>query len=365
MELMIIRPEDREITDRERFRQICDFVQQNLSANDHAEIIETVGDFTEQLEGGCLQHRTILFEICLGRSGINMELCSMLRQIRLHPGCLRHSIAGLIVDGQQETFTKDTARLLAVVVNDAGCWLIGRPLAEGTGSLLNYRATAQKRGCSLMEAYQYSASDLAERLLHFKKPVSLAPEILCLHSSNYTTSNTLRLWDMVKRRLDSRIYVRELSLRDGAVRDCAGCSFSTCMYYSEKSSCYYGGTIVEDVYPALSHCNALMLLCPNYNDALGANLTAAINRLTALYRRKPFSDKLLFALIVSGYSGGDILEQQIIDALNMNKSFLLPGNFALLETAGSPHAIDRVGDIDEQAAQFAQHIQNCLMKEAY
>ena len=39
----------------------------------------------------------------------------------------------------------------------------------------------------------------------------------------------------------------------------------------------------EEVYPAVREADALVLLCPNYNDALSANLTAFINRLTALF----------------------------------------------------------------------------------
>ena len=47
------------------------------------------------------------------------------------------------------------------------------------------------------------------------------------------------------------------------------------------------------------------MLCANYNDALAANLTAFVNRLTALFRQNRFYEKRLFALIVSGYSCGD------------------------------------------------------------
>ena len=54
------------------------------------------------------------------------------------------------------------------------------------------------------------------------------------------------------------------------------------------------------------------MLCPNYNDALSANLTAFVNRLTALFRQTRFYDKALFAIVVSGYSGGDILARQLI-----------------------------------------------------
>lgn len=65
--------------------------------------------------------------------------------------------------------------------------------------------------------------------------------------------------------------------------------------------------MVEDVYPAVREADAIVMLCPNYNDALSANLTAFINRLTSLFRTTRFYDKALFAVVVSGYSGSDIV----------------------------------------------------------
>ena len=97
-----------------------------------------------------------------------------------------------------------------------------------------------------------------------------------------------------------------------------------CLHYGEKESCFYGGVMVENVYPSVRAADAILMVCPNYNDALSANLTAFINRLTALYRKRQFYDKALFAIIVSGYSGCDIVARQLIAALNMNKSFYLP-----------------------------------------
>ena len=92
----------------------------------------------------------------------------------------------------------------------------------------------------------------------------------------------------------------------------------------------------EEVYPAVRSADALLLLCPNYNDALSANLTACINRLTALFRQTRFYHKAVFALVVSGYSGCDTVARQVISALNMNKSFYLPPRFALMATANDP-----------------------------
>ena len=93
-----------------------------------------------------------------------------------------------------------------------------------------------------------------------------------------------------------------------------------------------------------------------YNDALNANLTAFINRLTSIFRVHDFSRKRMYALVVSGYSGGDIVSEQIIGALNFNKGFILPGRFVMNETANDPMSILEISDIDRQAEVFADNI---------
>ena len=116
------------------------------------------------------------------------------------------------------------------------------------------------------------------------------------------------------------------------------------------------GPMVEEVYPAVRRCDALVMLCANYNDALSANLTACVNRLTALFRQTRFYDKRLFGLVVSGYSGGDLLARQLISALNMNKSFFLPPHFCLLETANERGSLLRLPGIRNTAAAFAREM---------
>ncbi len=111
--------------------------------------------------------------------------------------------------------------------------------------------------------------------------------------------------------------------------------------------------MVQEVYPALRDADALVMLCPNYNDALSANLTACINRLTALYRTTPFSGKALFGIVVSGYSGGDLVAGQLIGALCMNKGFWLPPRACLLETANDAGTALSLPGIRERLAQFA------------
>ena len=324
--------------------------------------IETAEEMTKYLsEKKQLQDRKILFVISLGDSGINLELYSIIKLIRTHPHCFDGSEAGLILDGNSELYTKSMAREFAVTANLSGCLLIGRPLVEGTKTLKNFIITASNLSTDLTGAYISSIRDLIVRLIEFKKVSSEQPKILCLHASSYETSNTLNLWGMVKKHLTDCCSIQEISLRNGEIHDCAGCPYSMCMHFSKKSSCYYGGTIVEEVYPAVEECDALVMLCPNYNDAIGANLTAFINRLTALFRKRQFYDKYLFSVIVSGYSGSDIVAQQLIDSLNMNKTFILPGHFALMETANNPGTIREVDGIEEKALVFAENMKKHLL----
>lgn len=138
--------------------------------------------------------------------------------------------------------------------------------------------------------------------------------------------------------------------------NCNGCSCTACLHFGEQGSCFYGGPMVEEVYPAVRRCDALVMLCANYNDALSANLTACVNRLTALFRQQRFYDKRLFGLIVSGYSGGDLLARQLISALNMNKSFFLPPHFCLLETANERGSLIRLPGIARLAHEFAAQL---------
>lgn len=356
MRLMILKPLPCDPAEETRLNRIW-----NLACPEQRPCISTAEALREQLQRqeqltGC----RILILAAIGETGISLELMAMLREIRLHDGCMAGSIGALIVDGAAEHSTKSVGKHIAWTMNMAGCLLIGRPLVEGTGSLMNLQVLASRWQVSPEEAYVRSARELLQRLLSFEKPLPGGRKLLCLHASNKKTSNTLRLWGKVRRQLPEEISVREIALRNGEIRDCIGCHYDTCMYFSRKASCYFGGTIVEEVYPALEECDALVLLCPNFNDAVGANLTATINRLTALFRRMPFDRKYLFSLIVSGYSGGDIVGRQLVGALNMNKSFILPPHFALMEMANAAGSIEQVPDVDAHAAAFAEHIAKFL-----
>ena len=174
----------------------------------------------------------------------------------------------------------------------------------------------------------------------------------------------MALWEQTKSRLGEDIVCTEIGLRNGTLSDCSGCPYTMCLHFGERGGCFYGGVMQEEVYPAMRRCAGVMMLCPNYNDALSANLTACVNRLTALFRQQRFYDKALFAIVVSGYSGGDIVARQLIDGLNMNKSFYLPARFAMIETANDPGEALSLPGVESRVDDFAARVKKTLLSGA-
>lgn len=307
-----------------------------------------------------LENRRLLLALPLGDTGVNLEYTRMLSRLRKEPGLLDRCTGGLIVDGAGELYTKSAAAEAALAMNRAGCALVGRPLVEGTGSLSNFTVQAHNLGVGLPAAYRAAAGELVERVERFTFPKKEQPEVLVLHASSHHTSNTMDLWSRVRERLEGRCSIREIGLRNGTLSDCSGCPYTMCLHFGEQGGCFYGGVMQDEVYPAVRTADALVLLCPNYNDALSANLTACINRLTALFRQTRFYDKAVFAIVVSGYSGGDMVARQAVAAMNMNKSFYLPQNFALIETANAPGEALALPGMEARLAEFAQNILQTL-----
>ena len=311
---------------------------------------------------GSLENQRVLFAVPLDESGVNHGYYDLLAYLRTHPGCLDGSVGGVLVDGPGDLYTKALGRELVLSASRAGCAFPGRPLVEATGDLRNFTVQAKNAGCSSEEAYRLAAADLTDRVLGFAPPKRHQPKLLVLHASNHRTSNTLALWSRCRERLGKVCEITEIGLRNGTLEDCAGCPYTMCLHFGEKGDCFYGGVMVQEVYPAIRESDAVVLLCPNYNDALSANLTAAINRLTALYRTTPFTDKAVFAIVVSGYSGGDIVARQVVSALNMNKGFWLPPNFCLLETANDAGTAVELPGIEERLSEFTENILRQLVQ---
>lgn len=316
----------------------------------------------DQPENGLLRDKgqgRIIFAIPTGASGINLEFYRLIRFLRENSGFLDGFVGGVLTDSKNDLYSKSVAKDLVFAANLAGCAFVGRPLVEGTRTLSNYSIIAGNLGTDLMGAYLESAKGLVKEVLETNFAKKECPKLLVLHASSHKTSNTYAIWNRVKEKL-SGIEIKEIGLRNGTLSDCSGCPYKMCLHFGERGSCFYGGVMVEDVYPAVRAADAVLMLCPNYNDALSANLTAFINRLTSLFRTTRFYDKALFAIVVSGYSGSDIVAGQLIAALNMNKTFYLPGHFAMMETANDAGAAMKLSGIEERMDVFANQIEKEL-----
>lgn len=302
-----------------------------------------------------LKNEKILFAVELNEIGINSNLNAMLEKLTdIGNDSLSGSRGAILIHSKFNTYTKTAAADIIYIANKLGCEFPGRPAIEANANLDNYQALQKIYKLALEDICLQKSSELGRRLLsdqeYFKNN-----SIALLHSSNIETSNTYGLWKKVKTNLED-FEIREVYLGDGSIIDCRGCSYKTCKHFGKQSKCFYGGIVEEEVYPAIIDASTIILLCPNYNDMLTANIVATINRLTALFRKTKFYDKRIFSLIVSGYSGGDALAKQLISSLNMNKTFELAPNFSLQVTANDSGYINKIRGIDDTAKEFAKHI---------
>lgn len=308
-------------------------------------------DFAERLP----DDKRLLFLVAVDENGADEDFIRLIRGVRALKGGLFGHTAGVIMLGSTELDTKELARQLIFTLDMAGCAFPEKPLVEATGSMRNLAVTMRtQKLLSLGDALDFSVSGLTRRLLSYEPVRYDNPRLLVLHASDRPTSNTLALGDLVLGALDERFKVNVMSLRNGTIEDCRGCPYKVCSHFASKGSCFYGGSISEEVIPAVQECEALLLLLPNYNDAVGANVTAFINRLTSLHVIGGLSGQRLYAVVVSGYSGGDIVAKQAMGALCLNKAFILPPRFCLMETANDPGEAVKLPGISERAEEFAK-----------
>ena len=358
--LIVIYPQKRGKVGRERMDQILGEALKEFDAEIYEDMRTLWEDPLETCPSEFFRNKKIIFAIPLGKNGVNRGYYEVLAWLRTGKQVLEGSVAGFLIDADSELFTKAAARELAVAANEAGCAFPGRPLVEGTESLDNYIVQAANMNTDKMGAYIKSARILAEQLLEFCWEKREHPHLLVLHASNHKTSNTMQIWSEVRAKIEDQIEIREVNLRNGTLEDCAGCPFKMCLHFGERGQCFYGGVIQDEVYPGVKWADGILMLCPNYNDALSANMTAFINRLTALFRTQRFYDKAMFAIIVSGYSGSDLIAGQLVTALNMNKTFYMPGNFCMMETGNAPGSAMQSEGIHERINSFANRIISTL-----
>jgi len=317
---------------------------------------EPVGIIRNKKDLPSLVKQRIAFAVQLDHLGQCPEMNSILSLLHTRgENALLGSSAVVFTVSPNELFTKSYTQHLIFLLNRLGCSFPGHPLIEAVEGLRNFRTWQKTLDLSLREIAWELSKRLGDRFMQDRRPQFENPRVLALHAGSRKTSNTVMLWDMIKAHL-SGWDMEELNVDKGMVMDCRGCDFRECRHFSQQDSCFYGGVVVKEILPAVERADVIVWICPNYNDAISANLMAVINRMTALYRKISFYQKTFFAVIVSGNSGSDSVAKQLIGALNVNKGFRLPAKFSLMAIANDPGDIRNIPDIPEQARLFALHM---------
>ena len=275
----------------------------------------------------------------------------------------KNVVAALVIISKDQCYTKSYAKKFIFLANKMGCEFIGHPLVERVEGYLNFKTWSKTIDKPLEEIEKIQISKLINRLSNYDFLRKEKLKVLVLHAGHKGISNTLMYWDMIRNQLDmNKLEIEELHVEEGKITDCYGCSFETCTYYSMDKSCFYGGFVVESLFPMIEKADILVWICPNYNDAISAKLMAVINRLTALYRKITFNDKYVLSVVVSGNSGNDSVAGQLIGALIINKGFRLPPAFAAMAIANDPGEIADVKDIAKNVSDYVNIVHELTNK---
>lgn len=303
-----------------------------------------------------LKSKKIVFAIELPITGQSSNLNDIFLNLFKDKESLENSEAIILIHSSSILNTRSCCQSIIFNSNLLGCRFVGRPIVEATKDLSNVlplqKIYKKDLKCILLD----QCKDLSKRFINYNKENIKEPTLLVVHSANKNKSNTYALWNKVKNNI-SNIDIDEINLWNKSIKDCIGCSYSICKSKGMNESCIYDDIITKELYPKIIEADGLLLISPNYNDMLEANIIATINRLTAIFRKHKFYNKKVFSIIVSGHSGIEALAKQIISSININKTFQLPPYFSLYAQASEPGSINKVKDIEKLAESFAKNIE--------
>lgn len=304
----------------------------------------------------------LLFLIGLDEIGECHEANDFIReQIKAaETSILKEAVVAFIILSPNDFFTKTYSKKFVFMLNQLGAEFIGHPMLEITQGYANLKTWAMNMKLTLEETSVDLIHQLVSRLGAYEAIKRKKINLLVLHAGDEKRSNTLMLWNLIesklKETLNEKIEISKAHVEDGQIRDCFGCSYATCTYHAAQKSCFYGGYVVENLFPKIESADYIVWICPNYNDALSAKLTAVINRLTALYRTVSFKDKYLLGVVVSANSGNDTVASQLLGALCINKGFRLPPEFVIMAQANAPGEILKNKDIKNTIQKHADKL---------
>lgn len=317
----------------------------------------------------------LLIALSLGADGVSDSFSHLLSTLRRDTNLLKGCLAGMVVETENDLYGKSASLQLAFAMNTSGCALVGRPLVEATATIQNFpEDTTPKEevdhsdlihedGTNPLAAYTNAVTLLARRLtgpgFRGKSPLTGRPDLpkmLGVHTAIGEESNAMDLWNELKNRISPFMTCTDLALRPRAVTQCALCSAKL----GTDSSCLYGSPFPQEAVSLIKEADALMMICGGHLNSVHAQQLAFIQHLSALFPKKFFYEKALYTVIVSPYSGGDMVASQLISALCLGNAFYLPPKFAMLETASQPNEVLALSGIENRLDWFSHGILETL-----
>lgn len=311
----------------------------------------------------------LLLAVSLGADGMTPSLNDFLKKLREEPMLMRGTVAGIVLESEKDLYGKDYACQLAQSLNASGCALVPRPLVEATGSLSHFSSEELNRPLNEnpFSGYIKAVTALSQRIIgpgfRGKSPLTgqaEAPKLLAVDVCLDLEPNLSDLWDEISYRLHPFITCHNISLRKESIHSCQQCNIHRCDHFQPQANCFYGSALSEEALLKLAETDALLLICSNYHNALHPQMAGFLQQISALMSPKLFPTKALYTLVVSPYSGGDMVVKQILTTLSLDGSFYIPPKFAMLETAGQPMEALGLSGIETRLDSFTHEILKTL-----
>lgn len=302
----------------------------------------------------------LMIAFSVGQEGFNLAYLKFLALLRSGAVSLKNSVAGMVLDAVSPLYGKQAVSQLAFALTESGCALLGNPAVEAIGDLSHFpKVTAQEQGDLLpyldpqdpMKDYILSVAILAQRILgpgfRGRSQLSDSPElpkvtaVLPLPQKDLVQgTSALELWEEVYERIYPHVQCKEIS-------------FPLLGHSQNPDPLLYQGAVLPPHIQALAEADALLLVCPNVQNALPWCQLALMQQLKPYFQQCQFEDKALFSLVASSYSSADMLIHQLISTLCLEYGFYLPQHFCLHTTATQAlEAITQEG-IEDRLDHFA------------
>lgn len=302
----------------------------------------------------------LVFAIELDEIGCDNTFHDYLKHLYKTRPSFEGASAVLLLNASTEFYSKTFAKQIIFAFNHLGLRFIGKPLVEALPSEINLKTWQKHLPGTRKDILDHLCRDLGARLMSFHPKATGLLKLMVLHNSEVSTSNSLQLAHVVlehlQREFENIVSINEIRIEDGAIHDCRGCGFQTCLAFAEKKACYYSGDKFDLIFSAIEETDSILWVCPNYNDSVSASLMAAINRMSGMSRTIHLDEKSVYGIVVSANSGGDSVAMQLIDGLCINKGFQLPPEFALIEIANDPLSVLENIGIEERIAAFVSRM---------